>query len=287
MTTDIVNGTSNDADDHSVKSIDAAPATVTDMPNGDKTQSNQTNNQSSDDVPVSLRPLLDYILWRIHQENDPTAALNTFLFLTDDPIKQQCAQRFGIRTKTLSELRNVIAKEGPDVRGRENLSRKESIKTYQAFTRPSPVNTTPIAPAPQVLPLPKTEQPIQVSDSVSTTGVPDDEEDEVLLHRTPTSRPQASQAPQARGNVIDPNQFTRNFSNSSRGTRNARGSPGIQRGPSRGLSSPRGGHSTRGRVKPNIGATQDHTPIDPDSFSRSGSEKRGSLRGTRRLWNPV
>jgi hypothetical protein len=66
---------------------------------------------STSGVPSHLRPLFNYILWRIHQELDPVAALESFIFLTDDPIKTKLAQRFGIRTKSLADIRYVVARE--------------------------------------------------------------------------------------------------------------------------------------------------------------------------------
>jgi hypothetical protein len=101
-----------------------------------KTESRLTN---SGDMPVRLQPLFNYILWRIHQELNPAAALETFIFLCNDPSKTIAAKGFDIRSKRLEQLRDVVGREDREYRNRLSLLSKEGQQ--QAATTPA-VKTT-------------------------------------------------------------------------------------------------------------------------------------------------
>jgi hypothetical protein len=143
-------------------------------------------------IPIALRPFFNYILWRIHQEENATAALETFILVTNDPLKQQIAQRFGIRVKKLEQLREVIAREERDVKNREQMLKKE----------------TAIATL------------IQEPEG--------DDEDEIVLKRAPPKGPQAMNGRP----VWDPNAFGRASHAQLRGGRGGvfRGRGGPVRG---------------------------------------------------------
>lgn len=78
-------------------------------------------------VPLSVRPLFNHVLWRIHQNRgqDPHVD-NSFVLLTNDPRKQAVAQRFGVRVKRLEQLREAIVREDRDYKNRLQFFRKES-----------------------------------------------------------------------------------------------------------------------------------------------------------------
>lgn len=255
-------------------------------------------SKDSSDIPLALRPLLNYILWRIHQETNPSDALRSFVFLTDDPIKQKCAQRFGVRTKTLREIRTVVAKQGQQSRQRD-LSTRTSVAPYQPASRHYPT-PAPAAPEPSDL-VPAVDVPsnvIDVHDSVSANGGSDSDDDEILLVRPAVNERNET--------IVDPDQFSRNLLSTPRGAHAGR------RGRGRGGASPRGGGRIVGRQSPaTLGGANPNTPmsnrltreqlkslrntplsenkpIDPNSFSRPAPAKAGAARGgTPRLWNPV
>lgn len=153
-------------------------------------------------IPIALRPFFNYILWRIHQEENASAALETFILVTNDPLKQQIAQRFGIRVKKLEQLREVIAREERDIRNREQMLKKET-----AIAKSEPA----------VIKEPKA-----------------DDEDEVVLKRAPPKGPQAMNGRP----VWDPNAFGRAPHSPLRG--GGRGVPFRGRGsPARGNFTPR------------------------------------------------
>lgn len=235
----------------------------------------RTNNDVSDSgVPPHLRSLFNYILWRVQQEIDPAAALESFIFLCDDPIKAKIAQRFGIRVKSLADIRFVVAREEREFRNRQVVQRKEkeNEKVLSTATLDGK-NAVTDATAMEVDPAKEEEQ--------------SDDEDEVVFKRTPKAPAAmiaAQSSPRLANKVLDPNQFSRGSS----GRGNARN------------AAARGGGNGRGRgvaataaVKPGSGrgdvtaATNGHNgPIDPNSFSRP-SPGGGRARGARKLFVPT
>lgn len=237
-----------------------------------------TSTKNTTDIPTALQPLFNYILWRIHQEIDPVAALESFIFLCDDPSKRKYAQRFGIRTKSLSDIRYAIAREGQESRNRQIVQKKEAAKTLGTATTQHTPNTS-IKTPPSIFGSPQLANalPVKASDSVSANGHEDSDDEEIVLKRPPKAPAAmlAVQPPQGgRGKVLDPNQFRRNVSGPTRAS---------PRGASRG-GAPRG--STRGNINGRGPTKQENNgPIDPDSFTRPASG-RGGHRGGRRLWLP-
>lgn len=269
------------------------------------TEGREPQNQSQSVVPPSLRPLFNHILWRIHQEQNTDAALESYILLTNDPVKMVIAQRFGVRAKRLEQLRDVIAREERDCRNRLLVHKKEMEAD----------NKTPATLLPHnQLPQRALEQADEAKENQET-----DDEDEVVLKGPP--RGPAAVTPQR---VFDPNAFTR--ATPAAGSRDSRSSSGSLRGShlagsgrsglncsivrntpngfvgrgstigsvGRGVSQSiagRGG-SLRGRgafTAPTV-SRQDvrdlDKPIDPDSFARPppGQRSRG---GGRRLWIPT
>lgn len=218
-------------------------------------------------VPGYLQPLFNHILWRIHQETNPDAALENYILLTNDPTKQMIAQRFGIRAKRLEQLRDTV--------GREDREYKNRLALYKMETGGTPTS------------LEKISSPVPTNNRLSSTsdqgveGQESDEEDVILLNRAPRG-PQA-----ANKRVFDPNDFG--------GRANAppphRGAPLGPRG--RGGRGGRGGYAPRGayvapgpvRTQPTP-RTDPNQPIDPDSFARPSPRSSTFRGGRRRLWEP-
>ena len=249
---------------------------------------------SSASVPLRLQPLFNYILWRVHQEIDPVAALESFIFLCNDQDKVKFAKGFDIRTKRLEQLREAIGREDRDYRNRQFVLNRENQNANVTTTE------TPTSPA-------------------KKAGA--------KFQKSPPQAP-AAFSPKPQANVIDPNVFDRGTSQpntpfekapggpKSPREKNAqmsrgppRGSPrgsqalpfaprgnarGNTRGNSRGNMRGRGGQGTLGDRRGSVsmeGAFDIISPsdqIDPDSFSRP--EPRGGFRGgrgNRKLWVPT
>ncbi|KAK5109682.1 hypothetical protein LTR62_006804 [Meristemomyces frigidus] len=231
---------------------------------------NTTSNPSSG-VPTNVQSLFNYILWRVHQELDPVAALETFIFLCNDAQKVHFAKGFDIRSKRLEQLREAISREDRDVRNRLSMQSRE---TQQSSPRMSPA---------------------------MIYAKPND--DEVVYRpspRAPTAMPQ--QAQQAT-NIIDPNAFGRrtDIAPAAHATplkpAHVNELPSIPRGGMQPNFTPRGNNSRgsfRGsRGRGNFGRrgnipnqAQSSGQIDPDSFERPNSA--GPTRGmSRKLWVPT
>lgn len=238
---------------------------------------------SSDSVPQPLQPLFNYILWRVHQELDPVAALESFIFLCNDPRKVNFAKGFDIKMKRLEQLREAVGREDRDHKNRQNLLMRE---------------THSLVP------------------TAGESGQEHDQDDEVVFKPVVPKAPAAML--QKHSNVIDPNTFGRGPqpkpSIPIKGLPN--GAPKSPRAthalPQRG--SPRGAHALpfapranmrggprgnfRGSVRGRGNFGSAHTAIvdsatldgqiDPDSFSRP--DPRAGIsgsRGGRKLWVPT
>lgn len=204
--------------------------------------------------------LFQYILWRIHQESNTNAAMESFVLLTNDPSKQALAQRFGIRVKRLEQLRDAVGREERDYKNRLALFQKETGADITPLPKNSPAKNASTKPAPAV--------PSQEANA-------DEDEDVVLFRRAP-------RGPQAANNqrVFDPNDFAR-----VPPAANGRGGRGGA--PPRG---PRGGRyvpPSAGRGAPRDEPVNLDKPIDPDSFARPRPAARTFRGGRRALWEPT
>ncbi|KAF1841887.1 uncharacterized protein K460DRAFT_291339 [Cucurbitaria berberidis CBS 394.84] len=226
-------------------------------------------------IPGHLQPLFNHILWRINKEENPDAALESFILLTNDPTKQAIAQKFGIRARRLEQLRDAVAREDREYKNHltmhklevESTAAKESpVMAEKAVERPtsSPVNNT---------------KPEENSD----------DEDVVLFQRAPRG-PAAATNNQR---VLDPNDFGRaNQHRSPRGGRGGHIPPRGRGGPAfrgRGNFAPRGAYMPPGPAfrTPTTPRHDPNQPIDPNSFTRpviKASPVRGA--GRRKLWEP-
>ncbi|KAK5126663.1 hypothetical protein LTR85_009597 [Meristemomyces frigidus] len=243
----------------------------------------EPTTSSSAMVPMKLQSLFNYILWRIHQELDPAAALESFIFLCNDPNKVHYAKGFDIRSKRLEQLRETVGREQRDFNNRQNMQNRENQQ-----------NAPTVTITPKFLP----------------------EDDDEVVYKPTVPRGPAAMIQHQAPNVIDPNAFGRTpqilaqpdqpklASQSPRlnsaQPHQARGGPtvpftprsntrGSFRGSPRGrgnFATGRGGFVANGRVANGVQtAVQPNGQIDPDSFSRPrGSGYTG--RGGRKLWVP-
>lgn len=227
-------------------------------------------------VPVYLQPLFNHILWRINQEGNPDAALESFILLTNDPAKQAIAQKFGIRAKRLEQLRDAVAREDREYKNHLTIHKIEVEATAAKNNTPS---TPKAAERPKSSPA-KHAQPEETSD----------DEDEVLFKRAPRGPSATTNANQR---VFDPNDFARtNQHQSPRGGRGGHAQPRGRGGAAfrgRGNFTPRGAYVAPGPAfrAPPAPRHDPNAPLDPDSFSRP-APKVGPVRGgnRRKLWEP-
>lgn len=86
-------------------------------------------------VPTTLKPLLSSILWRLHNNKaDPPSSVNGCILVTNDRTKQEWAQKFGISTKNVHQLRTAILYEE-----KEYKNRCKYIEKTQAPSEPKPL----------------------------------------------------------------------------------------------------------------------------------------------------
>lgn len=236
------------------------------------TELTRTGKSPKSSFPLSLRPFFNHILWRIHKESNPDAALENFILLTNDPTKQNIAQKFGIRAKRLEQLRDAVLREDREFKNHLAIYKKESED--HALKKESQLE-------------PKAaERPKSSNCALSKSAVESDEE--VLTKSAP--RGPASSTNNQR--VLDPNDFGRTTPQHS--PRGGRGSfvPRGRGGPIRGG---RGAFSPRGRAyvppapsfqSPPPPRHDPNQPIDPDSFTRPVTRGPPVRGGRRTLWEP-
>jgi len=212
--------------------------------------------------------LLNYILWRIHQELDPVAALETFIFLCNDPAKSQAAKGFEVRFKRLEQLREAIGREDREFKNKASLYNREAQQNAVeapvangAAARKSP----PIAPAAMIGPQTKVIDPDTFGRSIQAP------------------KPVNGTAQSPRGGFAQP---TRGGIN--RGTfrgNNTRGRGGFDSAKMAAPANAFSGLATAARRRGPAPTAQMDSQIDPNSFERPRGGFSG--RGGRKLWVPT
>ncbi|KAI5370408.1 hypothetical protein Slin15195_G012840 [Septoria linicola] len=250
-------------------------------------------------VPASLQPLFNYILWRIHQELDPVAALESFIFLCNDARKVGFAKGFDIKTKRLEQLREAVGREDRDSKNRQALINRESQSNEHEESTGQKSEE-----------LKKEIRPITPKDAV-------DEQNDEVVFKPPKAPAAMLQKPGP--SVMDPNAFGRGppaqqaikqeqpkasrspriggmpaHGGSPRGSHmlpfsprgNVRGGRGNIRGNARGRGNgtARGGGPTNVNEKPAAAAAppSPREQIDPASFTRPEAPRQ-----QRKLWVPT
>lgn len=70
-------------------------------------------------LPPVLRPLLSAVLWRLHSGSDTTNAASTgCILVSNDPVVQSWAQKFGVGVKNIHQLRTSIQYEEREYKNR-------------------------------------------------------------------------------------------------------------------------------------------------------------------------
>lgn len=248
--------------------------------------SNSRPQSSSASVPHALQPLFNYILWRVHQETDPVAALESFIFLCNDSRKVNFAKGFDIKTKRLEQLREAVGREDRDFKNRQAMLARENqnvnagaienvdeeVDDEEVVFKPSP----PKAPAAML----HKQQSNVIDPDAFVRGPPPKGAGVVDVPNGAPKSPRGNHASQQRGSPRAGHALPFAPRGSSRG--NARGN---FRGAPRERGSGRGGFAN-GHASANAAAPAGQ--IDPNSFTRP--DPRGGFhgaRGGRKLWVPM
>jgi hypothetical protein len=220
-------------------------------------------------IPFAVRPFFNHIVWRINQEQTESA-MESWIVLTNDPLKQSIAQRFGIRAKRLEQLRDIITHEDRDLRNRQILQKKEA---EAADEQPNSLFTATTL-APQI-------------------KIQREDEDEVVVKRTrsPPKGPRAAMIQSTngfRGPVWDPNAFgpaghipngRNTFPRGNRTMHRGRGGRPFPVFPHK-------GPAPMPRQQQNAAPFDPSKPIDPDSYNRPPPSRSVARGGRRTLWEP-
>ncbi|KAL1961649.1 hypothetical protein VTN77DRAFT_1364 [Rasamsonia byssochlamydoides] len=109
-----------------------------------KPKSQQTHGHqrsaSSSSIPATppvLRPLLSALLWRLHSNPDTSSPARSLILLTNDRVTQTWAQKFGIMTKNIHQLRTAILYEEKEYKNRCKYA--EKLQAAAAAADPKPL----------------------------------------------------------------------------------------------------------------------------------------------------
>jgi hypothetical protein len=243
-------------------------------------------------VPRSIQSLFNYILWRVHQELDPVAALESFIFLCNDANKLKFAKGFDIKVKRLEQLREAVGREDREYKNRQAVLNRESRQESTPSIASSQQLEKSVEAVPRVIASPKAPSAVMHTD------------------KSPVIDPNAfsRSAAVAKADVVngEPRSPRLNPTTSAPGSPRAR--PSTPRGAGRGSNrgSLRGNPRGRGPINNNSGGGRaGHTmfdsvdsidsvsqagQIDPNSFSRPSA--RGGISAARggagrKLWVPT
>jgi hypothetical protein len=217
----------------------------------------RSSKQPKGVVPPRLQQLFNHVIWRINQESNVENAFQSFILLTNDPIKQAIGQRFGVRAKRLEQLRDAVGREDRDYRARLILHKKEMEGLATGPETATVTNGMPQKP----------------NDWVEAKEPNSDDEDVVLFKQAPRGPATTGQR------VMDPNDFGRAPTQTY--TRGGRGGRGMHRGGRGTYVAPVAPRTT---VVPR---TDPNQPIDPDSYVRPPPRVAAVRGGRRKLWEPT
>jgi hypothetical protein len=242
-------------------------------------------------VPRSIQSLFNYILWRVHQELDPVAALESFIFLCNDANKLKFAKGFDIKVKRLEQLREAVGREDREYKNRQAVLTRENRQENVPSLTPVRQSEQSAEAVPRVISSPKGPSAV------------------VHGEKSPVIDPNAfsRSAAVAKADIVngEPRSPRLNPTLSAPGSPRAR--PSTPRGSGRGSNrgslrgNPRGRGSAIGSGGGRAGQTMFDSidsidsvsqagQIDPNSFSRpSVRGGMGASRGGggRKLWVPT
>ncbi|OKL63102.1 hypothetical protein UA08_01221 [Talaromyces atroroseus] len=98
-------------------------------------QRTTSSSSSSPPIPTALRPLFSALLWRLHQDQASTGVPQNLTLVSNDRDIQIWAEKFGILTKNIHQLRTAIQYEEKEFKNRV----KYAEKTQHVNPSPKPL----------------------------------------------------------------------------------------------------------------------------------------------------
>lgn len=249
-------------------------------------------------IPNTVRPLLNFVVWRTYHGDSTIAGSGKYVLLTNDRTTQKQAQKFGVRAKLLPQVGTIVAKATPAIITNGNTAamdrpiepreapdeEPEDEIVFNPAQRPGSsrgrngIPGTPIASAnAKVLDPDHFGRSPGAGPLVSPTPAPVQPHRQPQ-HMSPKNTPRGQHTPQSPRMQYGPGM--RGQAGPSPGFRGGRGRGGSMRGSPQ--MNGRGGFQPNGQIP----AQQEYAkPIDPDSYARPHS-MHGRGNAMRRLWNP-
>ncbi|PGG96958.1 hypothetical protein GX51_07563 [Blastomyces parvus] len=107
----LASGSSQTSPECTAAKLAADPALTSNVGSSVNGHRRSTSGSVIPSVPVTIKPLLSAVLWRLHCQSGATPGVNSCILVTNDRITQTWAQKFGITTKNIHQLRTAIIYE--------------------------------------------------------------------------------------------------------------------------------------------------------------------------------
>ncbi|OAX78168.1 hypothetical protein ACJ72_07528 [Emergomyces africanus] len=125
--TSLASGSSQTSPECTAAKLAAAPAPTTNMSNSPNAHRRSASGSVIPSVPVTIKPLLSAVLWRLHGQSGPTVGVNCCILITNDRTTQTWAQKFGITAKNIHQLRTAIIYEEKEFKNHCKYIEKNQI----------------------------------------------------------------------------------------------------------------------------------------------------------------
>ncbi|EEQ92335.1 hypothetical protein RJZ56_006188 [Blastomyces dermatitidis] len=263
----LASGSSQTSPECKAAKLAANPALSSNTRNSLDGHRRSTSGSFIPSVPVTIKPLLIAVLWRLHCQSGATPGVNSCILVTNDRITQTWAQKFGITTKNIHQLRTAIIYEEKEFKNhckyieKNQTTEPERLLSYQNESDEDVLVFVPRRPGKSASRGTTVKRPatrkVTASDRISNTST-----------NGSSVRTNAQIVPEAVVEVpsvpIDPNSFSRNFGP-------AKPSPSAE------ATTPNG-NASRGFVS--------SSPCGPRRGAPRVPPPRGSTRGRGKLWVP-
>ncbi|PGH31976.1 hypothetical protein GX50_05241 [[Emmonsia] crescens] len=263
----LASGSSQTSPECTAAKLAAAPAPTTNMDDSPNVHRRSASGSVIPSVPVTIKPLLSAVLWRLHCQSGVTPGVNSCILVTNDRTTQTWAQKFGITAKNIHQLRTAIIYEEKEFKNhckyieKNQIVEPERLLSYEDESDEDVLVFVPRGPGKSASRGTPIKRPITrraaASDRIASTST-----------NGSSAKPNGQTAPEVVVEVpsvpIDPNSFSRNFGATKLST------PAEVPTPN--------GNSPRGFVG--------SSPRGPRRGAPRGPPLRGASRGRGKLWVP-
>ncbi|QSS62892.1 PIN superfamily domain-containing protein [Histoplasma capsulatum] len=125
----LVSGSSHTSPKYMAANLAAAPSPKSNVKGSVNSHRRSASGSVIPSVPATIKPLLSAVLWRLHCQPGATPGVNRCILITNDLTTQTWAQKFGITTKNIHQLRTAIIYEEKEFKNHcKYIERNQSVE---------------------------------------------------------------------------------------------------------------------------------------------------------------